>query len=846
MDGQTPCRKLNELFDSASFLHSQKIAVEYYNGSVVHYLNYSHVNDQAAYVKEFIKDHVVNSLGDDIQICQDNCGENRKSGSVCIGIFMSENCFIPSILIGIFKAGASYLPLNPLAAKAINVNLIRSAQLCYVLASDELQEQFCADYNFFKLSTCNYFTLQDLNGHKHTFSLLTCNFAVPEGQNISSKEVSNDLAYILSTSGTTGSPKLVYVSHRCILPNIIHLKQIYRLTSRDKVSMCSPLTFDPSVVEIFTTLSAGAALVIVSNAVKCKPFQLAKILFCVAKVSVMQCTPTLFTRFDFNGLKDAFASLRLLVFGGESCPSCKTLKNLLEFAAFSEKEHPRVINIYGITEVSSWSTFYEIEHKDILLGKDASIPLGFPLLDTVLQIVSESQELLCQILSDGNISEACSIGSVRLKVFNSEKWSVLEQRASATGFLLLGGTERKCYLTENRSTISATSTTAVDSLVMRNSGDLVQVVLAKESYEELSTSFQELHDAEFRLYYIGRRDYQIKRHGKRMNTLSVKRKLDQLLIVSASHVMHSNPQNEKYKQYFGNNSRLKNDLLVAFVVLIDGQMASVQTKHKIFQHLRTSLETHSLPDHIVFVDQLPMTCHGKVDDIALMSHIEFENTAKLTFLDLESRILASWSEALNIKGDIGSFELHSNDNFIECGGDSFSAVKFVSLLEIKFEEHEQVFDQTQLFQVILNGTLTDVAACLRKKFKFVKPASEITSCSVLRKLTNTPHSSIQYRKRKLIQTLHEHDKNGIINVTYSLSRGSKTFFHGIEYGSEFATVTKRSRVYKHFPVSPNSCQNLKIDEEWNYDSGKCIDSSPVLVYPCNDPTNGYVIIGGVI
>ncbi|KAG9331887.1 hypothetical protein JZ751_016625 [Albula glossodonta] len=73
------------------------------------------------------------------------------------------------------------------------------------------------------------------------------------------------LAYILHTSGTTGSPKTVRVPHQCIMPNIQHLRDLFQVTPDDVVFMASPLTFDPSVVEMFLSLSSGACLLIVPS-----------------------------------------------------------------------------------------------------------------------------------------------------------------------------------------------------------------------------------------------------------------------------------------------------------------------------------------------------------------------------------------------------------------------------------------------------------------------------------------------------------------------------------------------------------------------------------------------------
>ena len=64
--------------------------------------------------------------------------------------------------------------------------------------------------------------------------------------------------------------------------------EIYGLSSQDVVYMASPLTFDPSVVEIFTTLSCGATLLVLDEMLRLQPRQLATLLTDVHHVTVLQ------------------------------------------------------------------------------------------------------------------------------------------------------------------------------------------------------------------------------------------------------------------------------------------------------------------------------------------------------------------------------------------------------------------------------------------------------------------------------------------------------------------------------------------------------------------------------
>lgn len=75
-------------------------------------------------------------------------------------------------------------------------------------------------------------------------------------------------AYAIATSGSTGIPKVVKVPHSCILPNITDLRRILYVTNSDKIAQLTNFTFDPSIVEIFLSLSCAATVFMVSKTLK--------------------------------------------------------------------------------------------------------------------------------------------------------------------------------------------------------------------------------------------------------------------------------------------------------------------------------------------------------------------------------------------------------------------------------------------------------------------------------------------------------------------------------------------------------------------------------------------------
>lgn len=81
----------------------------------------------------------------------------------------------------------------------------------------------------------------------------------------------NCYAYAISTSGSTGVPKVIRVLHSCIVPNILDLNKILAITKCDKISQFTNFTFDPSIIEIFLALSNAGTLFMVSKSLKNNP-----------------------------------------------------------------------------------------------------------------------------------------------------------------------------------------------------------------------------------------------------------------------------------------------------------------------------------------------------------------------------------------------------------------------------------------------------------------------------------------------------------------------------------------------------------------------------------------------
>ncbi|ETN84858.1 PQQ enzyme repeat protein [Necator americanus] len=127
-----------------------------------------------------------------------------------------------------------------------------------------------------------------------------------------------DFCYFISTSGTTGSAKLVGVPYSCIGPNIEDFSERFSITSDDLVLCSTSFCFDPSIVELFLTFTSGAQLLLVPDRIRSQPHLFSNVLKTYTPTFV-QLTPSVLSLFDESTLSWIFSDhslIRCLLIGG--------------------------------------------------------------------------------------------------------------------------------------------------------------------------------------------------------------------------------------------------------------------------------------------------------------------------------------------------------------------------------------------------------------------------------------------------------------------------------------------------------------------------------------------------
>lgn len=366
-----------------------------------------------------------------------------------VGICISPSQNLPAVLLGVLGCGAAFYNFEPSCVNFAR-HVVREMGVRVVLVDqDHLQKVESLLLEFDAVVMRDLWMLD--------FGLILIHL---RGQTQHKHAAS--LAYCITTSGTTGLPKTVRVPHQCIVPNITHLRGIFNIADHDLIFLSSPLTFDPSIVDIFLALGSGACLLIVPHVVKMKPKSLLRMLYCRHKVTYLQATPSLVSRIGPEMLEKTLlgrmSHLKTLAFGGEKFPSISLLMKWR-----GPGNSTKFFNLYGTTEVSCWSTCYEVTQKDFSSHTD-NLPLGQPLTDTIAIVLGDNGQ----------------------------------QVKEGRGQLFLGGLRRRqCYL--------AGEEPDQRPPVLRGTGDTVSINNKGE------------------ITFLHRTDDQVKRNGQRINLCEIEK-----------------------------------------------------------------------------------------------------------------------------------------------------------------------------------------------------------------------------------------------------------------------------------------------------------------------------------
>jgi non-ribosomal peptide synthetase-like protein len=283
----------------------------------------------------------------------------RRRGAgqgACVGLWLPRSADLYAALLGILKAGAAYVPIDPAypadRAKFILEDSQASALVTTRLLAAQLQNGLGEN------------SAQALSKNGPALVLMDDD---ETGRQLASESASaltraeagltpQDLCYVIYTSGTTGRPKGVQIEHRSAAHLVQTEGRLFEVRPEDRVYQGFSIAFDASVEEVWLAFFAGATLVAGTPEMERAGPGLSRLL-AESGVTVLSCVPTLLAM-----LEDDIPTVRLLILGGEACPP--------ELVERWWRPARRVFNTYGPTEATVIATCGECRpQKPLTIGK---------------------------------------------------------------------------------------------------------------------------------------------------------------------------------------------------------------------------------------------------------------------------------------------------------------------------------------------------------------------------------------------------------------------------------------------------------------------------------------------
>jgi amino acid adenylation domain-containing protein len=275
-----------------------------------------------------------------------------------VGVCVDRHAGLVTALLGIIKAGAAYLPIDP----AFPINrlewIINDSQATIILTESSIVSRL-------PKSSARVLLLEPILQEEIAVSFQ------PRPLDLAS------IAYIIYTSGSTGKPKGVQINHQSLVNCLLSFRNQLQPGSTDTLVAVTTISFDIAGLELFLPLISGAKLVIANQETAQDGFKLADLLE-RSQATIMQATPTTWKLLLTAGWqpKNQFCALC----GGEAIPR--------ELATVLLQLNINLWNVYGPTETTIWSSVKQLERsKDV-------ISIGREIANTSLYILDNGLNLL--------------------------------------------------------------------------------------------------------------------------------------------------------------------------------------------------------------------------------------------------------------------------------------------------------------------------------------------------------------------------------------------------------------------------------------------------------------------
>lgn len=292
---------------------------------------------------------------------------------VQIGISLSRSESIIISLLGVLKAGCTYVFLDP---------QYPVERILYILQNSDIRLLITSDFGMLPTGASAVKIIKPDSKHLAKYSTGNPDIAIPPDSN----------AYIMYTSGSTGKPKGSVISHSNVMHYIEAINKVVSVTGKDRYLHTASFSFSSSVRQYLLPLLNGVTLIIADERSGQSLIKLLKL----AKdngVTIMDNVCSLW-KYGLKQLerlpeneKDSLVKtdLRLVIFSGELLPGQLISRINSMFASHA----PSYINLYGQTETIG-GVAYPLPHDMAMKG--GFVPVGYPLANTNVHILDEAMK----------------------------------------------------------------------------------------------------------------------------------------------------------------------------------------------------------------------------------------------------------------------------------------------------------------------------------------------------------------------------------------------------------------------------------------------------------------------
>jgi amino acid adenylation domain-containing protein len=293
-------------------------------------------------------------------------GQGAGRGTL-IGLCLERSFDLIIAMLGVVKAGAAYVPLDPANPSDRLGFMVEDTDLRLLLTSEKLDGTVALREGGIVVVVDRDSDWRAIQAHAES--------------NPANLNQAEDLCYVIYTSGSTGRPKGVLCTHRGIA-RLVSNTDILELDSETSYLQTSPLSFDPNSLEIYGPLLNGGRVVLPPPGVPTPALigqtvreQGVNTLWLAAPLAALTIETNLA---DLSGLRQFMA--------GGDVVSLAHMRRML-----NELPQVRLVNGYGPTEVTAFS----VSHKITYLDPDwPSVPIGRPLHNTTAYILDDRQQLV--------------------------------------------------------------------------------------------------------------------------------------------------------------------------------------------------------------------------------------------------------------------------------------------------------------------------------------------------------------------------------------------------------------------------------------------------------------------